>query len=288
MKVNNLKKISDKMDKLELGLRSYFSFIQKRQVQRNCHGVYKAIPFGEQYNFRVTLSEMVPPDLSVWDNVDHLFVIHGNTVRVYEVSILKECLIERKELCTVDPLHLFVIDNEKRVVRNRYLTIPFKNVEPTWSKYPLRFLQEVKKVYAIRISEGIPAAKLYNSYKEAANALDISVDQIKNNLRGSNTVIKAIFNGDEISVSFLSCEQYEYFATNQSEGREWYKARQELKLNNRKRKVRSDTGKKHELTMDQIERDKMIISMFIQANRERLDELRITKGSIGEKEVSGQ
>lgn len=278
MKQNNLQKISDLLDNLEIGLKSFFYRIRKadradRFHGPNCHGFYRAKEGQEEFSFRVTMSEVTPPDLSVWQGVDHLFVIHGSEVRVYITSLLEKCLSEGNHLSTVAPIFYFTIDNKHHVVISEDLTIPFKSIRTDWNYTPLRFLPRKRSVIAVRI-DGDKKGKRFNSYGEAAETLNISINTIKNNLRGKNTVVKGSWDGEEASISFLSLSQYDSFLANKKERDAWYKERQEIVISKRQRKTRSDVGKKHKLTMDQTERDKMIMSLFVQANREKLDELK--------------
>ena len=182
----------------------------------------------------------------------------------------------------VAPLHRFTIHNKNRVVMNGSLKIPFKNLKPSWKYIPFGFLPHIKPLYAVIIGAEGPKGRKYKSYSDAATFCDVSVDQIKNNLRGRNTVVKGKRYdkeryGEETYYSFLTMEQNTEFATNKEAREAWYKERQEIVVAKRQRKTRSDVGKKHKMMIDQIERDKMIMSLFIQANRKKLDELKETQ-----------
>ena len=65
MKQNNLQKISDLLDNLEIGLKSFFYRIRKadradRFHGPNCHGFYRAKEGKKGFSFRVTISEVTP------------------------------------------------------------------------------------------------------------------------------------------------------------------------------------------------------------------------------------
>ena len=241
MKQNNLQKISDLLDNLEIGLKSFFYRIRKadradRFHGPNCHGFYRAKEGQEEFSFRVTMSEVTPPDLSVWQGVDHLFVIHGSEVRVYITSLLEKCLSEGNHLSTVAPIFYFTIDNKHHVVISEDLTIPFKSIRTDWNYTPLRFYR-ASDLSSLYVLMGIRKERdSIVMVKRRKPLISLNINTIKNNLRGKNTVVKGSWDGEEASISFLSLSQYDSFLANKKERDAWYKERQEIVISKRQRK----------------------------------------------------